>query len=485
MVAVEVEAPAVTVAIYARISHDPNQTEQGVRRQIEDAQLLSSARGWSVYDTFVDNDVSAFSGAHRPDYERMMKAAQEGHFGRIIVWQTSRLWRNRVERAKAIEALGDRGFVITSVKGPELDLGTSYGRMFAGIAGEFDTGESDVKSERQRRSIMQRAHKGRPGAVIPYGWRRVYETDPNGKITGYHDVENPEEANVVREIVRRLLSGESMRAVIDDLNARKVGSPRRHEGVEWSYAGLKFVVLRPTNIGHAVYRGEVVNTSAEWPAILDEDDYARVVALLKNPDRRQHRDGARHHLLTFGIGECGVCGGQLSRRTSPTHTGGRHALYRCNKGCVSRSQEHVDALVSAVVIEWLSQPAAATAFDRDDDDAQAARERAEGIRARLDNAADQYAEGAIDGAQLARITARLKPELDAAEADARQRRVLALPDDVEELRGPRSAAYWHAMTVNQKRTILEAIGLRVLIMPRTKSGVGFEPESVRFEWGQS
>jgi len=40
---------------------------------------------------------------------------------------------------------------------------------------------------------------------------------------------------------------------------------------------------------------------------------------------------------------------------------------------------------------------------------------AAGLRARLDTAADDYADGKIDARQLERITARIRPALDAAE----------------------------------------------------------------------
>lgn len=41
------------------------------------------------------------------------------------------------------------------------------------------------------------------------------------------------------------------------------------------------------------------------------------------------------------------------------------------------------------------------------------------LRARLDTAADDYADGKIDARQLERITARIRPALDAAENRAR------------------------------------------------------------------
>jgi site-specific DNA recombinase len=61
----------LSAAIYARISADVEGTGLGVSRQLEDCRKLAAERGWPVGDEYVDNDVSAFSGKRRRDYERM------------------------------------------------------------------------------------------------------------------------------------------------------------------------------------------------------------------------------------------------------------------------------------------------------------------------------------------------------------------------------------------------------------------------------
>jgi site-specific DNA recombinase len=463
----------INAALYARISLDVLGTEKGVARQLEDARLLAQQRGWTVACEYVDNDVSAYNGDARKQYQRLMADAEARRFDQIIVWQTSRLWRNRAERGPAINHLGRLGIAITACKGPSLDLSTAYGRGMAGLIGEFDSMESEVKSERQIRANLQKAQEGKAAAFVPYGWKREKELNESGKVVKWWDVEHPVEAGVIRDIARRLLEGESMRAIIEDLNARGVPSPRRKPGFRWNHASLKAVMLRPSNIGRRVHQGQIIG-KGDWPAILDNDTYARLVARLNHPDQRKHRDGLRHYLLSGGVGECGVCGGEL---------GGRTLYYRCEaKRCVQRKREQVDELVGMVVIERLSRPDAAGIFDADDSAAKEARERAEAVRARLDNAADEYAAGSIDARQLSRITARLRPELEAAEAEARRSRPVALPESADGLLTDKAAAVWAALPVTAKRMVLEIIGLRVVINRRQKAGPGFEAGTVQVEW---
>ena len=117
--------------LYARISLDDMGLEKGVTRQMEDARELCAVRGWSIEGQYTDNDVSAYKGAARPGYARLMADVEDGKFDVIVVWQTSRLWRSRADRAQAITRLGQLRISVIAVKGPALDLSTAYGRGLA------------------------------------------------------------------------------------------------------------------------------------------------------------------------------------------------------------------------------------------------------------------------------------------------------------------------------------------------------------------
>ncbi|GAB2921481.1 recombinase family protein [Rhodococcus aerolatus] len=367
-------------ALYVRISEDPNATEKGVTRQREDSEALAAARGWTVVGTYSDNDISALTGKHRPGYEALMAAAARGEFDQVVAYGLSRLWRNRAERAAGIDALKAAQVGIALVKGSDLDLSTAAGRMYAGILGEFDTAESEVKSERVARAAQQRAEEGRANGAVLYGWGRVYERDSNGRVTGWQDNEDAEAADVVRKIVADLLSGQSMKSIAAELNAAGVLTPGGRG--EWRHGTIRKLAQRPANVGLRVRGGQVVGQAA-WPAIVDRDSHDRVVALLSAPARRSTNTGARKHLLSYGVGECGTCGSVL--RVQPR---GGHLLYACDaKGCVGRRVEWVDDLVRSLVVARLGQPDVADLFTRDDQAGEQARAEADAVRARLDSAA--------------------------------------------------------------------------------------------------
>lgn len=481
---------ATRAVLYARISQDELGTAAGVGRQLEDARAFADLRGYEIVDEYVENDVSAF--AHRPQYERMMEDIARGGVEVIVVYSTSRLWRNRTQRGAAIDTLGRLRVRVEAVSGPAFDLSTATGRYLADVVAGGDTRESEEKGERVARAALARAKEGRANGAALYGWKRIYEHDDRGQVTGFHDVEDPEPAAVVREIVRRIADGEGLRSIAADLNAREVPAPSGREDVPWRHTTVRKIALRPANIGKRVYHGQVVGDAA-WPALVDPDAHDKAVTALE--DRGSAGGGLtafppqeRRWLLTYGVGECGVCGAILrvaNRRRKLKRGPVTYTLYVCDDaGCVGRGVEPVDELVGAVVVGRLSKPDAAGLLDGDGrDPAAAAADLAADLRMRLNIAADQYAEGGIDAEQLERISAKLKPKIEAAEREANRERVRVVEvPEVHQLTGDQAAEVWKGLEVARRRAVLEVLGLRVKIMP-TRQGPGFRPEDVHIEWG--
>ena len=141
-----------------------------------------------------------------------MAAAARGEIDVILVFQTSRFWRNRRERAEGIEILRRAGVSIVATKGPSLDMSTAYGRAMAGLLGEFDTMESEVKSERQQLANREAAiaGKARTAQPRPFGWQADYVTA------------DPAEKAAVEDACRALLAGGTVSGVVRDWTARGV-----------------------------------------------------------------------------------------------------------------------------------------------------------------------------------------------------------------------------------------------------------------------
>jgi hypothetical protein len=281
----------------------------------------------------------------------------------------------------------------------------------------------------------------------------------------------PAEAAVVQRITDALLSGESLRFVTASLNAEGVPSST---GKPWAKNMVRALVLRERNAGLRVHRGEIVGEGA-WESILDRGRWEQLRAVLSDPQRRTSTGTAAAHLLS-GIARCGVCGATLrvaQNRGVPS--------YRCSAdGCVIRRKADLDHLVEGLVIGRLTRADAADLFAPDVSvERSTAQEEAERLRGRLDHAADQYADEAIDGRQLERITAKLRPLLADAE---RRARVVDPAPLLDGLAGAGDvAAAWDNLPLSRRRAVVDT--LMAITLNRTRQGARtFDPEAVSIEW---
>lgn len=466
----------VRAAIYARISSDRGETEGlGVQRQVEDCQRLADHRGWKVSEVFIDNDVSASSGKRRPEYERMMEAIRDGTVTGLVVWDIDRLTRTPRELEDVISFADAMGVALASVGG-EVDLSTAQGRMTARIKGAVARQEVEQSSRRLKRKFLERAQAGKPHGKVAFGYRRQQKLDEDGRVVGTVELLDEQQAAVVREAALRVLDLEPVRRVVHDFNARGIASPR---GENWDGTMMRQVLLRERNAGRRVHRGEVVGRG-EWPPILSDDEFDRLVALLRDPARRTTRGNEVKHLLS-GIARCGLPGCEGTMRvTNARQHEGRVAptSYNC-RACnrLRRKKADVDELVEGVVVARLSQPDGPDLLAGDPQLLREAEDQVAAIQARLTVAADSFADGAITGDQLQRITAKLRPQLDQARAAVRAASAAPGLDDFG--RGDVAEA-WQRADLEVKRAIIEAL-MTVTLMP-TGSGGRFDPSAIEIAW---
>lgn len=435
-------------------------------RQERECRALAERLGMTVVHVYSDNDISATSGKVRPDFEAMLEAQPAA----IIAWHQDRLLRLTRDLERVI-ALNVPVYTVTA---GTLDLTTPAGRAVARTVAAWSQYEGEQKATRQVAANVQRAASGVHQGRVGYGYRR------EGATVVLHDAE----ATTIRAAVRRVLDGESLRAVCKDLDAQKVPTPSR--GAGWNTTTLKQLLLRPSLAGLTVHRGEVVGRSpADSPHVIDEDTHERLKAVLTDPARRTSPVGRAPKYLLGGVARCGQCGGVMVRavgRKATAKSGSskrQPPSYVCSE-CyrVRRKQDLVDALVEGIVVGRLQMPDAAQLFAQGDPAAvQVARDTIEALDARLANAADMFAMGDIDGAQLTRITERLRADrVQAAIAlDA------ALPAAVPtELISSNARQVWDGLSMDVKRTVLAAL-VTVTILP-SGSGKAFDPDTVRVTW---
>ncbi len=454
-----------TAVIYCRISYDRTGEGLGVERQEAECRALAERHGLTVTDVYVDNDISATSGVSRPAFDQLLESKPAA----IIAWHQDRLLRLTRDLERVI-ALNIPVYTVTA---GTLELATPSGRAVARTVAAWSQYEGEQKAMRQKSANDQRASDGRPAGQVGYGFRR-----DGGRV-----VVEASEAAVIREARDRVLAGDSLRAVCADLQAREVPTPGK--GDVWNTTTLKQLLLRESLAGLRKHRGEVVGQMhADVPRILSVDDHERLKAVLNDPRRRSSPVGRSPKYLLGGIARCGKCGGVMVRlvgRMTRTQSGSKRQppAYACSE-ChgVRRKQDLVDAVVEGIIISRLGQPDALELLTRGDEgEASEARAALDAIDARLSNAADAYAAGALELDQLTRITSQLRIDREVHARALERSMPAAVPSN---LAGPHAAEGWAALSMDAKRAVLQML-VRVTILP-SGPGRDFDPELVRVDW---
>lgn len=474
-----------TVGIYVRISSDREGAGLGVARQEEDCRELATRAGWTVVDVYADNDVSAYSGKRRTQYERLMADVAAGRINVILAWHTDRLHRQPRELEEFIDRIEAHRVQVHTVRAGELDLSTASGRAVARTLGAWARYESEHRSERGRRKAKQKADKGEVGVGgrRPFGYTRLYATDGTGRRRIVGDELNADEAPVVRDCVRRLESGQPLHAIVRWLNdERQVPTST---GGKWSQPGLRTMLRSPRIAGLREHRGVVVG-AAQWPAIITRDEHERVRAILDR-NRRAGEHTVRRHYLT-GLVFCSDCADKGVSMQVNGQAGGR-LVYSCRKatgGCNGRAigAPALEDMMRTFLLRVSQQAGVAERLARTEthaDERLAALTEKVAFDDRrlqiLGNALDDKDEGELDEvlSSIRRVRRRREEtRRQILEIEGVSPSVAALLPDLED-------RWDDGLDVGQQHAVASAFVGRVLIAPALRGRHRFDPDRVTIE----
>ncbi|WP_082574942.1 recombinase family protein [Arthrobacter sp. Soil763] len=336
-----------SAAIYCRISKDREGAGLGVQRQEQDCRELAASLGWTVTQVFTDNDISAYSGKRRPQYESLLEQMRTGRIRGVLTWHTDRLHRSPRELESYIDASEKHGIVTQTVKAGEIDLSTPSGRAVARTLGAWARYESEHKSDRITRKKLQLAQDGAfSGGPVPFGWRMI---------AGEPVIQEPEAAEI-QKAVSGFLAGRSIGFIVRELNSRGISTSR---GQKWTGTAVRNMLKRPTNAGLSAYRGDIVGPSV-FPAIISEDEWRAVSSTLRNPSRLTQNGNKVRHLLA-GLMLCGKCGSAMQTSSRSSNQGSVH-YYKCKTqggGHAFQTAAPVEEYIAGLVISILSRPGSA------------------------------------------------------------------------------------------------------------------------------
>ena len=467
------DAPVLSAAVYARISADTEGKSLGVQRQLEDCRKLAAARGWPVGAEYVDNDISAYNGKPRPGYEQMVADLAAGVRDAVIVYNLDRLHRRPAELEEFVGLCERVGVRQVATVTADIDLGNDDGLFMARIFAAFAAKESGRKSARMKRKYEQNAQQG-----LPHGPARAFGYEPD-KITI-----REREAAVVRELVGRVIAGESVRALTVWLNDSGVPTVR---GARWSTNAVRRIVSSARIAGLREHRGQIIG-AAVWDPIITVAEREQVLAALAS--RSWTRTRAPRTYVLSGLLRCGRCGARLFSQARH-HAGRTCRRYVCasgpdHGGCgrITVVAEPVEELLVDAVLARLDSPALADALAgkaRGDATATALSEALAADQHRLEELAGLYAQGAITAREW--ITAR--DPIQARITDTGRQLAAATGTTALDGLAGRGAALrqrWDSLTLDRQHAIVRAVLDYAVIAPGTPGAHTLDINRVQPRW---
>ncbi|GAA1053973.1 recombinase family protein [Dietzia natronolimnaea] len=472
----------IRVACYFRISEDPKRTGLGVARQRDDCLKLCERNGFEIVAEYTDNDRSAFKdNARRPGYDQLLDDIRHRRIDAVVAYKDDRLGRRLRTLIDLYDLLLEHGVVVHLVSGT-VDLRTSQGIAMAQMAAVM--AENYVRSARENnlRARRQIAEAGkRHCSVRPYGW------EPGGmKIRS-------DEAEVVREIVRRVIFGETPTSIALSLNERDIPTVR---GARWTGIGVRKCAARASNAAIREHNGKMYYNGV-WEPIITQDEYAQVQTVLNREAKRFARGTGRKYLLT-GLVFCGECGNRLSATVG---SGGRKPAYRCHKarsddntiiGCggVSRNIAALELLVQKAVLARLNSSELLDALTTRKNADMAAGEllaKRDEQAARVDQLVTDYATGVLSADQFRQ--AKQVAEQRLGELNQQVSRLTANTALAKIDLGADLEKAWESNPLAWRRELVELLIDRVEVLPYPDGyprkywhGFKFAPELVRVKW---
>ncbi|HWL78105.1 recombinase family protein [Microbacterium sp.] len=497
------------VDLYLRLSID-KEGKDSLERQEADLRAWATREGLTVREVWRDPGKSGYKrGVKRPDFDAAIRAVTSGEVGTLAVWKLDRLSRQGAGQVGTVlddvDAVGGRLFFLKD----SLDSSIPGHRIVIVMVSEQARAESANTSLRVRAKKEASRKEGKYlGGTAPWG----YIVDEDRKLR-----QHPDEAPLVRELVDRVLAGDSLLTVCRDWNAR--GIPTRRQGGTWRTSTLSAALRSPALAGLMPEKRRVEGKWSTSTEAWRDPDTGETVSLMAPGERAIVTESERQRLLdlmdsrlrAYGRGRMPVrqpkslLGGLLRCASCkrPAHTFGRS--YRCRKwhvggnDCERPLNVSIDVIepavrrawafglaahdpespiLAAVAEHWLQTYDPAPLREREE-----LAEQLDEARARLAAAdEDHYVRGTLDAERYARVSRALNERIATLAA-----RLADLPEpavDLTALLDPElSLPAIESAPVNEARALLRLAIKRIYVTAAPKPGARFLPhERIRIVW---
>ena len=302
----------MNAVIYARYSSD-NQREESIEGQLRECKEYADQNGITVVRTYIDRALSAKTDS-RPQFQQMIHDSATHTFEAVLVWKLDRFSRNRYDSAHYKRILKNNRVHVVSVTEPISNTpeGIMLESLLEGMAEYYSAELAEKVSRGHKENALKAKFNGGP---VPLGYRIDSE---------HHYQIDPTTAPVVQEAFQRYAAGESIRSIIESLNARGI---RNSRGNRFTKNSFQTLLKNRRYLGEYRYKDTVIPDAI--PAIIDPECFDAVQRRCEiHRQAPAHNKADVHYLLTTKL-FCGKCGTMMAGESGRSHTGTVHCYYKC------------------------------------------------------------------------------------------------------------------------------------------------------------
>lgn len=198
--------------LYLRVS-TKDQAKEGfsLPEQKERLEALCKFKGYKIYDYYTDAGISAKTGNHRPEFDRLIDDAKNGKINTVIALKLDRLSRSIYDWENLLKTSEKYGFDLVCAN-DDINTTNANGKMVTRIMMSVSQNEIEKTSERTKVGMAGAIKKGHIPAVCPIGYKRV-----DKKL-----VPDPLTKDIVIRIFNLYFEGNSYSTIANIFNKEKV-----------------------------------------------------------------------------------------------------------------------------------------------------------------------------------------------------------------------------------------------------------------------
>jgi site-specific DNA recombinase len=224
--------------LYLRVSTE-DQAREGfsLTEQKERLETFCKFKGYEIVDYYEDAGISAKTGNHRPEFERMLEDGRQGRINTIVALKLDRITRSNKDWEMILEYI-EKYNVHLAVINDDLNTTNANGKMISRIMMSVIQNEIERTSERTKIGLAGAIKQGHIPNKPPLGYKHV-----DKKL-----VPDPATKNVAIRIFNMYHEGMSHFTIAKILNEEKVLGK-----TNWKDSSITAI------LGNEIYKGDFVH----------------------------------------------------------------------------------------------------------------------------------------------------------------------------------------------------------------------------------